>query len=141
MRPGRPDVIFSQGTPGIESGRRLHDATVEEGARTVVLVQTSHRRGGARQRLWIEAAASIVPIETAFDSQAGANIGVLYNRADKMSPPAVARAEYDGMNGGRKVVLPGVLTKLLAVAGELPPRGFALAVNRRLWSPTKTTRR
>jgi uncharacterized protein len=75
------------------------------------------------------------PTDTGFDSMAGADVDVLYNRMPKMSAADVARAGYDGMKRGTKVVLPGVLTKLLAVAGEFPPRGIALAVNRRLWSP------
>ena len=74
------------------------------------------------------------PTETNFDAQAGAEVNVPYNRMPKMSAADVARAGYDGMKRGRKVVLPGLVTKLLAVAGEFPPRSIALAVNRRLWS-------
>jgi NAD(P)-dependent dehydrogenase (short-subunit alcohol dehydrogenase family) len=33
------------------------------------------------------------------------------------------------------VVMPGLLTKLLSLAGELPPRRIALEVNRVLWTP------
>jgi hypothetical protein len=33
------------------------------------------------------------------------------------------------------VVMPGLLTKLLSFAGELPPRRIALEVNRVLWTP------
>jgi hypothetical protein len=33
---------------------------------------------------------------------------------------------------GRSVVIPGVLPKLLALAGKLAPRRIALAVNQRL---------
>jgi hypothetical protein len=32
-------------------------------------------------------------------------------------------------------VIPGLLTKLMSVAGELPPRRIALEVNRMLWTP------
>ncbi len=78
------------------------------------------------------------PTDTGFDSQAGAEVDVPYGRMRKMSAAAVARAGYDGMKRGRKVVLPGLPTKLLAMAGEFPPRGIALAVNRWLWSPRKT---
>jgi hypothetical protein len=31
------------------------------------------------------------------------------------------------------VVIPGLLAKILAFAGEVPPRRIALAVNRALW--------
>jgi uncharacterized protein len=77
------------------------------------------------------------PTATGFDSQAGADVEVPYGRWTKMSAAAVARAGYDGLKRGRKVVLPGLLTKLLAIAGELPPRAIALAVNQRLWTPRK----
>jgi hypothetical protein len=33
------------------------------------------------------------------------------------------------------VVIPGLLTKTLALAGELPPRRIALEINRLLWNP------
>jgi hypothetical protein len=46
-----------------------------------------------------------------------------------MSAKAVAIAGYYGMMRGRKVVLPGIAAKLLAFAGELPPRALALEVN------------
>lgn len=75
------------------------------------------------------------PTDTGFDSQAGAEVDVLYNRVRKMTPAAVAQAGYDGMIRGKKVVLPGLLAKVLALAGEFPPRAIALSVNRRLWSP------
>jgi hypothetical protein len=32
-------------------------------------------------------------------------------------------------------VIPGVATKVLAIAGELPPRRIALEANRVLWEP------
>ncbi len=75
------------------------------------------------------------PTETGFDAHAGAEVDVRYNRVRKLSAAVVARAGFDGMKDAKKVVLPGLLTKLLAVAGELPPRSIALAVNRWLWRP------
>jgi uncharacterized protein len=75
------------------------------------------------------------PTATDFDSRAGSNVNVLYNWLPKMSAAAVARAGYEGMNRGSTVVIPGVMTKILAVAGELPPRRIALEVNRVLWVP------
>jgi len=47
----------------------------------------------------------------------------------------VARAAYAGMRRGRGIVIPGLMNKILAVAGELPPRRIALAVNRMLLRP------
>jgi len=75
------------------------------------------------------------PTETDFDDRAGAATKVLYRRLPKLSAAAVASAGYDGMRRGSMVVIPGLLTKLLAVAGELPPRRIALEVNRMLWTP------
>jgi hypothetical protein len=37
------------------------------------------------------------------------------------------------------VVIPGVMSKALALAGELPPRRIALEVNRLLWRPLGRT--
>lgn len=75
------------------------------------------------------------PTATDFDDRAGADVDVLYNRLPKMSAAAVARAGYDGMNRQAMVVIPGLMTKILSLAGELPPRRIALEVNRRLWAP------
>lgn len=75
------------------------------------------------------------PTETSFDDRAGANLDVPFKRLPKMTAASVARAGYDGMTRQSMVVLPGLLTKALALAGELPPRRIALAVNRWLWKP------
>jgi hypothetical protein len=50
-----------------------------------------------------------------------------------MSAAAVAHAGYVGLKRGAAVVLPGAVTKLLAFAGELPPRWIAVEVNRLLF--------
>jgi uncharacterized protein len=74
------------------------------------------------------------PTQTAFDDRAGAEgPSVLYKRYPKMTAEAVARAGYRGMQRQSRAVIPGLLTKLLAVAGELPPRLIALEINRSLW--------
>ena len=75
------------------------------------------------------------PTETSFDNTAGAKVNVLYNRLPKMTAAAVARAGYDGMQRQAMVVIPGFLTKVLSLAGELPPRRLALEFNRVLWKP------
>ena len=66
------------------------------------------------------------PTETAFDDHAGANVDVRYRRAPKMSAAVVARAGYDGIRRQVTEVVPGLMTKVLALAGELPPRRIAL---------------
>jgi hypothetical protein len=75
------------------------------------------------------------PVETDFDDRAGTRTNVLFKRLPKLSAAAVAKAGYAGMQRGSTVVIPGVLTKLLSLAGELPPRRIALEVNRVLWTP------
>jgi short-subunit dehydrogenase len=72
--------------------------------------------------------------ETDFDSRARTGNDVLFQRLPKLSAAAVARAGYAGMQRGSMVVIPGLLTKLLSLAGELPPRRIALEVNRVLWT-------
>jgi short-subunit dehydrogenase len=78
------------------------------------------------------------PTETSFDDRAGANLNVLYKQLPKMTAAAVARAGYDGMKRQSMVVIPGLMPKALALAGELPPRRIALEVNRLLWKPRPT---
>ena len=70
--------------------------------------------------------------KTSFEERSGAKRSVLYSRLPVASPEAVARAGYRGMKRGARVVLPGLSTKILAIAGELPPRRVALEVNRLL---------
>jgi uncharacterized protein len=78
------------------------------------------------------------PTETSFDDRAGSDVNVLYKRLPKMTAAAVARAGYDGMRRQSMVVIPGLMTKALALAGELPPRRLALEINRLLWTPRST---
>jgi short-subunit dehydrogenase len=73
--------------------------------------------------------------KSSFERRAGAGETVLYRVVPQASARDVARAGYRAMMGGRRVAIPGVATKLLAFAGELPPRGIALEVNRWLLSP------
>jgi hypothetical protein len=56
----------------------------------------------------------------------------MYRRTSGPDAAAVALAGYRGLMRGRMVVIPGLMTKLLAFAGELPPRRIALEVNRLL---------
>jgi short-subunit dehydrogenase len=77
------------------------------------------------------------PTDTLFDDAARANVDVLYKRFPKMTASAVARAGYEGMKRQATAVVPGFLTKVLAFAGELPPRTIALAFNRAIWKPRR----
>ncbi len=67
---------------------------------------------------------------TSFDQRSGASVTVLYTRMPQMSARTVALAGYRGMMRKKTVVIPGVMAKLFAIAGELPPRRIALEVNR-----------
>ncbi len=75
------------------------------------------------------------PTRTSFESAAGATETALYKWMPSIPAAAVARAGYRGMMRGSGVVIPGVVAKLLAFAGELPPRRIALEVNRLLLRP------
>lgn len=81
------------------------------------------------------------PTETSFDDRAGATVDTWFRRMPKMTAAAVARAGYNGMKRQSMVVIPGLTTKALALAGELPPRRIALEVNRLLWKPRPTPNR
>jgi uncharacterized protein len=67
--------------------------------------------------------------KSSFEVKSGASATRLYRLLPQMSAPAIARAAYRGMMHGRRVVIPGIVPRILSVAGELPPRAVALAVN------------
>ncbi len=68
------------------------------------------------------------PVKSAFETRSGAVDSWLY-RLPKNTPQSIARSIIRGIKSHRSVVLPGLLNKLLAFAGELPPRRIALEVN------------
>lgn len=70
------------------------------------------------------------PTRTSFEERSGANVTALYRWVPTMTAKAVARAGYQGMNRKSSVVIPGLIAKVVALAGELPPRRIALEVNR-----------
>ena len=70
------------------------------------------------------------PTHTSFSATSGASDTPLYRWAPSLPAEAVAEAGYRGLMRGKQVVIPGIITRLLAIAGELPPRGVALEVNR-----------
>jgi len=74
------------------------------------------------------------PIATAFGARSGFSETRVGRWVKPMDAKTVARAAVGGLLAGRRTVLPGFLAKLLAFAGELPPRGIALEVNRFLFS-------
>jgi len=72
---------------------------------------------------------------TAFEERAGLGASRLFRWLPVMQPDDVAEAAYTGLRRGRAIVVPGLVNKILAFAGELPPRQIALAVNRMLLRP------
>ena len=69
------------------------------------------------------------PTKSSFEERSGADRTILYKFLPKMTAAAVA---YKGMIRQSTVVIPGLLSKIVAFAGELPPRRIAVEVNRML---------
>jgi uncharacterized protein len=61
------------------------------------------------------------PVNTDFEAKAGLQNTRLLRRLRPMEARTVARAAYRGMQRGRPVVIPGLLAKVLSIAGGLPP--------------------
>jgi short-subunit dehydrogenase len=72
--------------------------------------------------------------KSSFEDRAGASETRLYSLVPQATAQVVARAGYRAMMRGRRVAIPGLMTKVLSIAGELPPRVVALEVNRWLLS-------
>src|SRR4029453_10243218 len=72
--------------------------------------------------------------KSSFEDRAGASETRLYSLVPQGTAQAVARVGYRAMMRGRGVAIPGFMTKVLSIAGELPPRVVALEVNRWLLS-------
>src|SRR4030095_7607005 len=70
------------------------------------------------------------PTESSFEETSGAARSNIYHYLPNEAPTRVARAGIKGMNRGAASVIPGLLTKLLALAGRLSPRSIGVAVNR-----------
>ena len=64
-------------------------------------------------------------VKSSFEERSGAQATRLYSLFPQMTARAVAAAGYRGMMRGRKVVIPGVVAKVISFAGELPPRRVA----------------
>ena len=68
------------------------------------------------------------PMDTAFKQGDGFEEILLY-KLPKSSLESVAKLAYRRLMQGRGVVIPGLLAKLLAVGGMLPPRRIAMEIN------------
>jgi hypothetical protein len=80
------------------------------------------------------------PTRTGFEGHSGMPETRAYRWFGKSDPAAVAQAGYRGLRRGRASVVPGWANRILAFAGELQPRGIALAVNRFLLEPVRRSR-
>ncbi len=67
------------------------------------------------------------PVDTNFKDANNLGDTKVYRFA--MTPESVAKSAYRGIMRRRSVVVPGLISKILAIAGELPPRRIALEVN------------
>lgn len=74
------------------------------------------------------------PVKTAFGGRSGMDDTPVGKLVKPMDAKIVAEAAVRGLLAGRRAVVPGFLAKVLAFAGELPPRGIALEVNRYLFN-------
>lgn len=70
-------------------------------------------------------------MNTSFHTKGGFSQTRLY-RYLMSDPKTNAKQGYCAMQHGTSVIVPGLLNKLLAIAGELPPRQIALFVNKYL---------
>jgi short-subunit dehydrogenase len=69
------------------------------------------------------------PLKTGFAEQGGLASTRLYRYFSGDIHQQVAKA-YQGMLKGKSTVVAGLINKILAFSGELPPRSIALSVNK-----------
>ena len=74
------------------------------------------------------------PVKTAFSGRSGMDGTTVGKLVKPMEASVVAKAAVRGLLAGRRTVIPGLLAKILAFAGELPPRSIALEVNKFLFN-------
>ncbi len=72
------------------------------------------------------------PTQTGFSAAAGASSTRLYGKQKPMSSADVARAGYEGLNNGRRVVVTGLRNKLLVQSIRMSPRPPATAAIRQV---------
>lgn len=74
------------------------------------------------------------PVRTGFEATAGAQGIALFRWVRQADAETVARAGVEAMLAGRAVVVPGLVTKMMALGARLSP-GISLAINRALLAP------
>jgi uncharacterized protein len=73
------------------------------------------------------------PTQSGFSAAAGAGSTRLYGKRKPMRSADVARAGYEGLSSGRRVVVTGLRNKLLVQSARVSPRRMVTMVGRRLW--------
>ncbi|HUO55216.1 MAG TPA: SDR family NAD(P)-dependent oxidoreductase, partial [Rhodoblastus sp.] len=71
-------------------------------------------------------------VPTGFQSRARFTDDMGWAKLGSMPSPAVARAAYEGMMAGKRVVVPGLLMKLMALTAPLTPKSLTLGALNRL---------
>lgn len=73
------------------------------------------------------------PVPTEFGEVAGVDEGLMNIPGVSVSPEDVARAAVDGLDGGKRVVVPGAATRATALIGSMSPRWLTLEAMRRFY--------
>ena len=73
------------------------------------------------------------PVPTEFGEVAAIDENLLNLPGVSGSPADTARAGIDGMDGGKRVVIPGPATRVTAIVGRFAPRWLALETMRRFY--------
>ena len=77
------------------------------------------------------------PTITEFQKQAGLEATFLFRSPLVMKAPDVARAGYEGMRRGKRVVIPGIGNRALVEAVRFSPRRLVTAIARRIQESKK----
>jgi short-subunit dehydrogenase len=72
------------------------------------------------------------PTETGFASVAGTESSMLFTMMRPADSKSVARAGYEGMKSGKRIVIPGAKNKLLAQSIRVSPRRLVTAIVRKM---------
>lgn len=81
------------------------------------------------------------PTRTGFNERARlGNGGMLSKKSVMMDAATVARRGYDGMMKGRRLVIPGLLNKMLAHSTRMGTRGLSASIVRRIMDGIRPSR-
>jgi uncharacterized protein len=75
------------------------------------------------------------PTRTNFSEVAGVSRTRLFRAGGVMEPADVARAGYEGVQGGKSIVVPGLRNRLIAGSSALAPRSVTARIARALQEP------